>query len=641
MYNWVTTRKIARTEGPNYPTRAAQTVDAVVAKWIPATAALLSCFVTPARATLDSRYYESPNYPVRAAQTVDATVRTWIPTFDHELAQTRTCDRPTLDVRRYEWQPESFDIVTRVDAQVRTWIPAFDAEAASFRTPERDRLDTRRYDWDVSDTSWIFKNLPAAGPTVAQTAPIWANSDQYRTRANPPLDIRRYEWAPGEESWIESAEVDAQVRTWIPAFDAALASGRTADRAGLDPRRYDWDVSDTSWIFANLPAQGPTVAQASPAWTNQAQNFRTPTAPTPDLSRAHSSPSLFGVPDNWITWVSVQDDGGLTRDRARLDVRAYEWSQPAWIFASLPTTFATVPQQVAVWADRGGRIGSRPSLDVRPTEWSQPAWIFTALPPAATVPQQVSVWTDDGGRTAASPSLDVRRYDWAPSSAWIFAQLPLVPDATVAQQAAIWPTALTFSTRPRGGDVRNVDTQPEFTWVQPVVDAAIAKLAPIFRAELASFRTVDDPRLDVRAYAWAPDAAAWELINFAPPATQAQIWPALLQNLGTQYQTSARPTLDVRRYDWQPEFTWAARVVDTSVAKWAPIFQALIQSSPRTADRERLNVRTLTDRPVGHAWLSALQLTGVLPFPLTTDAVNDTAYTLVSLDDRYTTTDLS
>lgn len=503
MYNWVTTRKIERTTGPNYPTLAAQTVDAVVAKWIPATAALLACFVTPARATLDSRYYESPNYPVRAAQTVDATVR--------------------------------------------TWIPAFDNESASFRTPESDRLDTRRYDWDVSDTSWIFKNLPAAGPTVAQTAPIWANSDQYRTRANPPLDIRRYEWAPGEESWIESADVDAQVRTWIPAFDAALASGRTADRASLDTRRYDWDVSDTSWIFANLPAQGPTVAQTSPAWTNQDDQYRTAAAPPLDLFRTQSIPDIYGVPDDWITWVPIQDDGGLTRDRVRLDVRAYEWSQPAWIFTSLPTTFATVPQQVAVWADRGGR-------------------------------------------TSARQALDVRTYDWSPELGWIFAQLPLVPDATVAQRAAIWPTALTFRTRERGGDVRNVDTQPAFTWVQPVVDAAIAKLAPIFRAELASFRSPDDPRLDVRTYAWAPDPGGWIFAGFLP-----QFWPALQQNLGTEYQTAARAKLDVRAYDWQPAFTWPTKVVDAIVAKWLPVFDAEVSS--RTIAARTLDVRSLTDQP--------------------------------------------
>lgn len=56
MYNWVTRRKIARTEGPSYPALAAQTVDAAVALWAPAFAVLLACSMTPARAKLDARY---------------------------------------------------------------------------------------------------------------------------------------------------------------------------------------------------------------------------------------------------------------------------------------------------------------------------------------------------------------------------------------------------------------------------------------------------------------------------------------------------------------------------------------------------------------------------------------------------------
>jgi hypothetical protein len=586
MYNWVTTRKIARTEGPTYPTRAAQTVDAVIAKWIPATAALLSCFVTPARATLDSRYYESPNYPVRAAQTVDATVRTWIPTFDNELAQTRTGDRPTLDVRRYEWSPEFVSIPRLVDPTIAKWEPAFDNEHAQFVTGARPPLDVRKYDWDPPESGWISASL-ATAPTVAQTWPAFQQSAlSARTPNGPWLDVRQYDWLQST-TWLPGTFAPIASSFWVAPGYAQQQHGVTRARGTLDVRQYDWLADESSWIRATQnPA--PTVAQTSPAWTNQDDNFRTLPDPTPwDLFRAQSSPSLFGVPDDWITWVPVQDDGGLTRDRARLDVRAYEWSQPAWIFTSLPTTFATVPQQVAVWADRGGRILSRPALDVR-------------------------------------------AYDWSPELDWIFAQLPAVPDATVAQQAAIWPTALTFSTLARGGDVRNVDTQPAFTWVQPVVDAAIAKLAPIFRAELASFRSPDDPRLDLRTYAWAPDAAAWELVNFAPPATTAQIWPALLQNLGTQYQTPARAPLDVRRYDWQPEFTWAARVVAATVAKWIPVFDAEV--SYRTVAARALDVRSISDQPE-ISWLLPTLPPNV---PLTTAIHLTGSYRpIISLDGSY------
>jgi hypothetical protein len=411
MYNWVTQRKIARTQEPNYPARAAQTVDLVVAKWIPTFAALLSCAVTPAR--------------------------------------------PKLDVRQYEWQPSFAWVNAVVDTNVRTYIPATQAELQSYRVAQR-----------------------------------------------PPLDVRRYEWAP--ESFDIVTRVDAQVKTWVPAF--ASTGGRTDDRAKLDVRRYDWDASESSWIQATQ-TQPPTVAQTAPAWTSQAQSFRTAATPPLDLFRAQSIPDIFGVPDDWITWVPIQDTGGRTRDRAKLDVRSYEWGQPAWITTSIPVVATTAQTWPAV-LDKGQSY-----------------------------------------RTAARPSLDVRAYDWAPA----------------------------------------------FTWVQPVIDASIAKLAPIWSGELANFRTTDRPRLDVRAYAWAPDAAAWELINFAPPATQAQIWPAILQNLGTQYQTASRAKLDVRAYDWHPEFTWATKVVDATVAKWIPVFDAEV--SYRTIAARQLDVRSITNAP--------------------------------------------
>jgi hypothetical protein len=675
MYNWLTIRKQPRTEGPNYPTRAAQTVDAVVAKWIPVTAGLLSCFVTPTRAKLDSRYYESPNYPVRAAQTVDVTVRTWIPAFDNELAQTRTTDRPPLDVRRYDWSPEFVSIPRLVDPTIAKWEPAFSTELASYVTPTRPSLDVRRFDWDPPESGWI-KGILTTPATVAQTWPAFQQSAlSARTPDGSRLDVRSFDWFPqfvsiprltdptvaawtpafGDESSSAPARAALDVRQydWSAGFVGTAALTQTPDnggsnqatstgsvgwyvrrvyerttgpqpvytatlpvatpptvaqtapgwafdgdltrsRATLDVRAYDWLADESSWIKATL-STAPTVAQTAPAWTNQGTNFRTLSAKPLDLFRAQSIPDIFGVPDDWITWVPIQDDGsGRTAERARLDVRAYDWTQPAWIFKALPVT-------------------------------------------AATVPQQVGIWTDDGGRTGDRARLDVRSYEWAP----------------------------TFS-------------------LAPILDPSIAKLAPIFSSELAGFRTPDDPRLDVRAFAWSPDAAGWILASFAPPVTTAQIlpalieglglqyrtgergkldvrlydwtngagwaapyipvpvtvaqtWPAILGNLGTQFQTPARARLDVRAYDWQPVFTWPTRVVDATVAKWIPVFDA--QWSPMTRQRALLDVRPLTENN-GVGWLGGLQLVGVLPFPLTTTAVNEAIYTLAYLGEIYTVEDL-
>lgn len=721
---------------------------------------------TPSGPVLDIRAYDWTQKVVPVSIVIDPTVAKWAPAFSSELASFRTAPAPSLDVRRYDWDtPESdwLKAILTPPPSVAQTSPAWTDDGQ--RTAARPSLDVRQYEWasafstpqaapsssggsnqtaSPGSVGWFVRRvmerttgpqpvytatLPAATPpTVAQTAPAWA-FDGDRTADRARLDVRTYDWSV----WVRGiaappATVGQTVPTW--AFDG----DRTSDRARLDVRAYDWLVDESSWIKATL-STAPTVAQTSPAWTSETQSFRTPAAKPLDLFRAQAIPDIFGVPDDWITWVPIQDDGsGRTPDRGRLDVREYDWSQPAWIFKALPASAATVPQQVPAWADDGGRLTARPSLDVRAYDWAPGFGWAPRIATASIVPFAPTFSSELASfRTATGPQLDVRT-DWSPSQAWIFAQLPLVPDATVAQRAAIWPTALTFRTKERGGDVRTVDTQPAFTWVQPVVDASVAKFAGLVNAELASFRTPDDPRLEVRrfdwqpdetswivanlppqltiaqtwpaiwegtgqnyrtparpvldlrgfdwapaftwvqpvidasvarwtpafnaelasyrtgdrarlelrTYAWAPDAAAWELINFAPPATTAQIWPAILENLGTHYQTPSRAKLDVRTYEWAPEFTWTARVIDATVAKWAPVFSTLIQSSPRTADRARLNVRTLTDRPVGHAWLSALQLVGVLPSPLSTAPSNETIYTTVVLNDvAYTTTTLN
>lgn len=379
MYNWVTRRTIARTETSSYPTRTAQTVDAVVSLWAPAFAALLACSMTPARAKLDARYYDAPTYPVRAAQTVDATVRTWIPAFDADLERTR--QRASLDVRRYEWTSEEAAWLSGILATPPTTaqtVPAF--QTSGIRTPDRPRLDVRSYDWNTDEASWIQATQTVA-PTVAQT--------------------------------------------W-PAFQ--ILGLRTADRARLDVRRYEWAVDESAWI-QSIPAPGaPSVAQTLPAFHAAAQ-FRTPAAQR-DVFRAPVIEDVVRVPDDWITWTPIQDHGGRTADRARLDVRAYDWGQPAWITTSFTPPVVTDAQKWPGIVDRGLSY-----------------------------------------RTAGRLALDVRAVD-----------------------------------------------QPAFTWVRPVVDAALAKFVPVFSGEIASFRTGERPRLEVRRYDWAPSESSWVFVNLTARA---------------------------------------------------------------------------------------------------------------------------
>lgn len=476
MYNWVTTRKIARTDGPNYPALAAQTVDAVIAKWVPITAALLACAVTPAR--------------------------------------------PKLDVRTYEWAPSSAWISRIAAVPVPTYSPATSTELQSYRVGERRKLDVRQYDWDVHESAWIFS---------------------------------------------------------IPAPPAV------------------------------------TVAQTSPAWTRQAQSFRTASGPTLDLFGIQSSPDI-GVPDDWILWAPLQDTGGRTRDRADLEVRGYDWGQPAWITTSLPVT-ATVAQQWPAVVDRGlsYRTAQRPPLDVRAYDWA-PAFSWVQPVTEAAIARLAPVFRAElaGVRTDDRARLDVRTYRWAPDEAsW-----ELVNFAPPATQAQLWPgildQGLSYRTAARRAlDPRDFDWQPAFSWVRQVVDASIAQWAPIFGGELAAFRTEDRARLNVRAFEWAPDAASWEVANFAPAATIAQLWPAILDK-GGSYRPVQRPSIDVRAHEWAPAFGWVRQAADAAVATYAPVFSAELATF-RTPARPPLETRAYEWAPDEASWQFAN-----FPVPATT-----------------------
>lgn len=568
-------RVIERTASPS-PVYT-QVVDQIVRTWLPAAAALLACAVTPATARADVRYEQQPSaailplgpQPPATAQTVPAFTDTG----------RRTSDRPRLDVRGYEWA-SGLPVNPAVDAIVARWAPAFASALASTRTAADTRsLNVRSFDpqanWiqptlpaatvgggsnqptSTGSVGWFIRRaierttgpqavyaatLPAGGPSVAQTWPASAETGA-RTGDRARLGVRAYDWRSGPSSWLKAT--DASIAQWAPAF--AEKGDRSRDR-----RVVERSAGPQPVYTATLPAGGPTVAQMAPAWTSQAQAFRvtyrrflfglvnasdtrgagTGAGPSPaatvaqtvpafqtpsertrdsakrDLFRAQSIPNIFGVPDDWITWAPQQDDGsGRTRDRVRLDVRAYEWSQPAWIFRNLPAASVTTAQ---------------------------------------TVP----AWTDESRRTVGRLSLDVRSYDWA----------------------------------------------PRFTWVAKVVDAAVARWIPIVGAELASTRT---PARRQDPVTTEPQPA-WIFTVLPAVLTPAQQIAAVVE-AERSYRTAARVRLDVRGYEWAPEQGWTAKAVDTVVAKWQPIWRL----GDRTRDRDRLDVRTLTDTPQP-AWIRSV-----------------------------------
>jgi hypothetical protein len=145
--------------------------------------------------------------------------------------------------------------------------------------------------------------------------------------------------------WIGFA-ADQAVQKWIPAFDAQLASERSRAGACLDVRRTD--VLPPAWIFTSIPVVTVTVAQQWPA--------------------IHQA-----------TEASYR-----SAERARLDVRKYEWApEPGWIGKATDTV-------VAKWApvflaELGYRSGARMSLDVRQaTDRPQIGWWSPTLPVVTT-----------------------------------------------------------------------------------------------------------------------------------------------------------------------------------------------------------------------------------------------------------------
>jgi hypothetical protein len=526
MIRWVTTRKVPRTEGPNTPARVAQTVDATVAKWIPVSLALLACSVTPARAKLDVRRYEwAPSF-AWVSTPVNATVRTYAPITNAELQSFRVPARPPLDVRRYEWTPEQFDIVTRVDTQVRTWIPAFDKGGL---TGKRPSLDIRRYDWQVDETAWI-SGILVAPPSIGQTLPAFQE--------------------PGD---------------------------RTADRAKLDVRSHEWSTSAAPWFAATQVAAPPTVEQTAPAWT-QAAAFRTP--------RTRYTYTEFSggflTPDDWRTWVPLQDTGGRVAARALLDVREHEWAPSAagWIQSALtPPTPPTVAQTLPAWETHGQRTPDRARLEVRSYDWlvSEAAWIAATLqaPTPPTVAQTWPAFQTLGARTADRARLDVRRYEWhVKESAWI-ATIPAPSAPTVAQtvpalQAEQFRTrSVRFQGQFRTQDLQDVFV-PDF-WVTYVPQQDNGD------------RTPDRARLDVRRFEWLQAGWLYTASTLPTPPTTAQLRPAI-QDKGER--TRDRAKLDVRAHEWVSDDTgWIRAVVTggTSLNAGTPVVTFTAPAATRNA----------------------------------------------------------
>lgn len=263
-------------------------LDAIVQTWIPATALLLACIVTPARAKLDVRSYDwAPQAGWITTNTPPVTIAQQADIWD---TGGRTIGRRLLDVRGFEWSPQpawitvNLPVAGPTDAQIR---PALDAALASFRTSARPGLDVRPDVWSPAF------GVPQDDPTVWIGA---VASTGGRTISRSLLDVRAFEWSP-QPAWLLGSAVTA-----VQQADIWDTGGRTMSRRPLDVRTFEW-APEPAWITVNTPAA--TTAQVWPAILQaMGLSYRTPARPM-------------------------------------LDVRSFEWTpENGWLFTTLPPVTA-------------------------------------------------------------------------------------------------------------------------------------------------------------------------------------------------------------------------------------------------------------------------------------------------------------
>lgn len=363
---------------------------------------------------------------------------------------------------------------------------------------------------------------------------------------------------------VYKTAVDAAVRTWMPAAALVLACAVTPQRATLDVRGYEWG-QPVCWA---PPVIDASVQQWQPAAATARASFRTSGRPT-------------------------------------LDVRGSAWTAPesSWLAATFTPTVSVAQQWPAVLLGSGQhvRTAARPALDVRGYDWTT-STLQTPTPALdAVVSQQAPAWVHTGRRTPDQTRLDVRVADWVQRVDWLSATLS--PPPTTAQ---IWPAillnaGLSYTTAGSSAlDVRRHEWAPSFGLASAIDTSVLSWMPAVAGGELASARTRDGVRLDMRRFGWSPDSA-WLFTAQPPPVPIAQTWPAVWLGTGTQYQTAQRAKLDVRGHEWASSFGLTP-VVDGVVSGWSPSFTTALQSE-RRRDGVRLDLRRSEWAPA-FAWVA-------------------------------------
>jgi len=340
--------------------------------------------------------------------------------------------------------------------------------------------------------------------------------------------------------------------------------------------------------------------------------------------------AVDAVVRTWIPAAAALLACAVTPQRAKLDVRAYEWGQsvtfvPPLVDARIRTYLPASTTELASF-----RTADRPRLDVRRYEWIN-GWGLNVAAAAATTAQRwpaILQGADPHYVTRARRLLDLRTYEWEPDVAWMGTVQVAGPSAAQRWPALLQASGQNYRTPDKraGVDIRLNDGSASSFGVP--LDQSEA-----WQAAIDAERSVTTParlELDVRSHDWAPQAGWLYTANQAPPATVAQTWPAILQGSGLSYRTGGRPVVDVRR--WAPDLGWlfSAQPVAATTAQIWPAVWLGTGNQYQTPKRGVLDVR-------GYEWTPPAWVFSALPVPAT--VAQTWPGVLLSLGLNYRTTD--
>ena len=217
----------------------------------------MSSFRTPDRPKLDPRtiQFDQASAYIQSFlnSNVGASTAQYGPPTWAQSASFRTKEAPVLDPRWQQLKERKFGIPFNPALFVGILSQRSDA---SYRTFETKRLLTVLSEWDRNAD---FTAPGAQSPVPAQS-PAWTSQAMsFRTKESSALDVR-YSPSVPSTGW-EVYQIDADLRSWTPAFAELSNSYRTSAGKVLDARGIHYD--QFGWLDSALNLTDPPKAKKS------------------------------------------------------------------------------------------------------------------------------------------------------------------------------------------------------------------------------------------------------------------------------------------------------------------------------------------------------------------------------------------